>query len=94
VVFLGVNADGNHDNAKFVWQTLKMVFPAMIDAGGAGGIASAYGVESFPTTVVVDPCGVIRRIRAGYSPRLSSMLLSELAQWSYGERWPVVSRVN
>jgi peroxiredoxin len=78
IAFLGVNADRNVADAAFVWQTFKMVFPTIVDGPGAHCISGSYGVDGYPTTVVIDPSGIIRRMRAGYSYQLSSTLAHEL----------------
>jgi peroxiredoxin len=90
VVFLGINADGNRDDAARVAHTLNLVFPTIIDEPGERAIARSCGVDSYPTTVVVDPCGNIRRIRAGHSFHLSSLLTGELPNLVTGE--PCASR--
>jgi peroxiredoxin len=79
IAFLGVNVDRKREDAAFVWRTLDFAFPTIIDVPGEHAVARAYGIDSYPTTVVIDPCGIIRRMRAGYSYRLSSTLESELA---------------
>ena len=79
IAFLGVSADRNREDAAFVWRTLNIAFPTIIDVQGEHAVARACGIDSYPTTVVIDPCGIIRRMRAGYSYRLSSTLESELA---------------
>jgi peroxiredoxin len=78
VAFLGVSADTNVEAAGFAWQMMKMRFPTILDGSGSNAIAQSYGVDGHPTTVVIDLSGVIRRIRAGYSHQLSSLLRQEL----------------
>ncbi len=85
VAFLGVNADANERDTALVWRTLKVVFPTVMDQPGHA-IARSFGADSYPTTVVVDPLGVVRRIRVGYSSRLTSLVAGELAQLIRGEK--------
>jgi hypothetical protein len=78
VGFWGVCMDRRIEDAALVWQSLKLRFPALVDVGGERSVSSAFGIESFPTTVVVDRSGIVRRMRAGYSAELSSRLANEL----------------
>jgi peroxiredoxin len=84
VAFLGVSADRNPADAAFVWRTLAARFPTVMDLHEGHSVASSLGVDSFPTTVVIDPCGIVRRIRTGHSFRLSSALASELQRLASG----------
>jgi peroxiredoxin len=85
VAFLGVNGETKLDESAAAWRALGLRFPTIVDASAARSMAQSYRVEGYPTTVVIDPCGVVRRIRAGFSHRLASMLALELARLTSGE---------
>lgn len=40
---------------KNVWKGKPLPFPILLDASGA--TIAAYGIDSFPTTVLIDPQG-------------------------------------
>jgi hypothetical protein len=42
------------------------------------GINEDYGVTGYPTLVVIDTEGVVRRYHSGYSPTLGEELLAEI----------------
>ena len=50
----------------------------------AKGIPEKYGVQGYPTLIVVDRRGIVREVHVGYSPRifeeLSDLIRSLLAE--------------
>ena len=84
IAFLGVSADRKVEDAAFVWQTLKIAFPTILDIDGGHTLSSACGIDGYPTTVVIDQDGIIRRIRVGYTPHLHTLLAGDLQRLSIG----------
>ena len=66
VAVLGMNTDEDEKDARFVIDAMGMTYPTV----KAAGIPDKYGVEGFPTMIVIDPQGVIREVHTGYSPTL------------------------
>jgi peroxiredoxin len=78
IAFLGVNVDQQVHEAVMVAQALDLSFPNIPNIGAETNIASSYGIDGFPTTVLIDQFGLVRRVRSGYSAQLSSLLAYEL----------------
>jgi len=66
VVVFGMNVDKNKDDALFVADKLRLVYPSL----QASGVDGQYSVTGFPTLFIVDQKGIIRDIHIGYSPDL------------------------
>jgi thiol-disulfide isomerase/thioredoxin len=66
VAVLGMNVDKNKDDALFVVDKMKLIYPSL----QAAGIDKKYGVTGFPTLFVIDKRGIIRDVHIGYSPDL------------------------
>jgi thiol-disulfide isomerase/thioredoxin len=66
VVVLGMNTDADEKDARFVIDTMGMKYATI----KAAGIPEKYGIQGFPTLVVVDGEGVVRDVHVGYSPNL------------------------
>ncbi len=84
IAFLGVNADQQVHDAALVARALDLSFPNIPNIDGETNIASSYGVDGFPTTVLIDQFGMVRRVRSGYSAQLSSLLADELRRLQAG----------
>ena len=81
VVFFGMNTDQKEDDAKFVVKEFDLKYPII----KATGIPEKYGVQGFPTLVIVDQNGKVRAFDVGYSPDLHDKVakkLDELLQTS------------
>ncbi|MEX0613969.1 MAG: TlpA disulfide reductase family protein [Pirellulales bacterium] len=85
ITFLSVSADRNIDEAAYACQALKIGLPTIMDVSSARALSAVYGVDSYPTTIVIDQNGIIQRVRAGYSHRLSSTLALELRRLVHEE---------
>jgi thiol-disulfide isomerase/thioredoxin len=57
---VGVNGDANRAKAKSAVRKEKMTWRSFFQAGDNGTISSAWNVQSWPTTYVLDSKGVIR----------------------------------
>ena len=66
VVVLGVNTDKKREDALFVIQEMN---PNYTNLSGRG-LTKKYGVTNYPTFIIVDQKGLVRKIRIGYEPRL------------------------
>ena len=66
VIVLGMNDDGNEDDARSVIEKLDLNYPNL----RAGDLAEKYKVESFPTLLVIDRRGIVRAAHVGYSPKM------------------------
>jgi peroxiredoxin len=64
----------NIDLARALVQGLDLGFPTLLDTEGR--VTKAYGVDGFPTTVVVSPTGEIGFVREGYTEPLMRQLRS------------------
>ncbi len=70
VAVLGMNTDAKEADARFVAEAMGLKYMTL----RARGIAEKYGVQGFPTVILIDPDGVVRDIQAGYSPTLGADL--------------------
>jgi thiol-disulfide isomerase/thioredoxin len=66
VVVLGMNTDRDDKDARFVIDAMGMKYATI----KATGIPEKYGVQGFPTLLVVDQEGILRDVHVGYSPTL------------------------
>ncbi len=66
VAVLGMCTDEKESDARAVIDAMGMTYPTI----KAKGIAEKYGINGFPTLLVLDKRGIIREIHVGYSPRL------------------------
>lgn len=74
VVVLGMNKDEDPADAEFVIETMGLDYPNL----RAIGIPQKYGVRGYPTLVILDQQGIIRRVHVGYSPNLSDILIRDI----------------
>jgi thiol-disulfide isomerase/thioredoxin len=70
VVVLGMSTDAAEKDARFVIDAMGLKYPTI----KAAGIPERYGVQGFPTLIVVDGKGVVREVHVGYSPTLRADL--------------------
>lgn len=66
VAILGMNTDRKEEDAKLVCEVMALKYPTL----RAEGVPEKYGVQGFPTLIVIDPEGKVRDIHVGYSPTL------------------------
>ena len=63
---LGVNSDANRQQLKTVIEKEKITWRSWWNGGGTDGpIAEKWQISTWPTMLVLDAQGVIRRIDAG-----------------------------
>jgi peroxiredoxin len=87
VMFLGVCGDQDEQEARFVGRALELGFPTVMNCTENMNLATAFGVEGWPSLVVIDREGVVRRNRAGYWQAMPAMLLAELERLESGARY-------
>ena len=66
VAVLGMNTDRKEDDAKFVCEAMGLKYVTL----RAEGMPEKYGVQGFPTLILIDPEGTVRDVHVGYSPTL------------------------
>lgn len=84
VAFAGVCADQDEQSARFVGESLELSFSMVLNRANGIDLAAMFGVEGWPTIVVIDQDGVVRRHRTGYWKAMPSMLLAELKRLESG----------
>ncbi|HEX4588489.1 MAG TPA: TlpA disulfide reductase family protein [Gemmataceae bacterium] len=66
VAILGMNTDRKEDDAKFVIDKMGLKYGTL----KAEGLPEKFGVQGFPTLIIIDPRGNVADIHVGYSPTL------------------------
>lgn len=66
VAILGMNTDREAKDATFVVEAMGLKYPTL----KAEGLPQKYGVQAFPTLVLIGPDGTVRDLHVGYSPTL------------------------
>lgn len=66
VAIFGMNTDRNEADAKFVIEKMGLKYPTL----KAQGQPEKFGVQGFPTLIVIDQQGRVLDIHVGYSPTL------------------------
>lgn len=66
VVILGINIDQKDEDARFVMNKLQLNYLTL----HGNGIPDKYGVQGYPTFIVIDQKGIVRARHVGYSPTL------------------------
>jgi hypothetical protein len=69
-----MNNDRELENARFVIEKMKLNYETLKNGENEEGIHAKYGVQGWPTLVILDGAGVVRHIHIGYSPRLREEL--------------------
>jgi len=73
VIVLGMNTDADPRNAQFVVEQLGLKYDVLRVDPRLPELAK-FGVEAFPTVVIIDQRGIVRGIHAGYSPDLKKSI--------------------
>jgi thiol-disulfide isomerase/thioredoxin len=66
VAILGMNTDRKEEDARFVIDKMGLKYPTL----KAEGLPAKFGVQGFPTLIVIDQEGKVHDIHVGYSPTL------------------------
>jgi thiol-disulfide isomerase/thioredoxin len=72
VEVFGMNTDREEENARFVSEKMALSYPTL----KAEGLTERYGVQGFPTLLIIDQDGVVRDIHVGYSPTLAKSVIA------------------
>ncbi len=75
VAVLGMTIDEDVKDARVVVEAMDLHYPVIC----AQGLPTKYGVDGYPTLIVIDPRGKVREVHVGYSSRLFEEL-SELVR--------------
>jgi peroxiredoxin len=67
VAILGMNIDSEERDARFVVEAMNLKYPVL---KVEEGLQKEYGVNFYPTLVLIGPDGTVRDLHAGYSPTL------------------------
>ncbi len=70
VSFFGISIDEEVDDAKFVADTMQLDYPVL----HSPAIAELFGVQAYPTVLVIGPDGTLQGIFSGYSLTLQDDL--------------------
>jgi thiol-disulfide isomerase/thioredoxin len=71
VAVIGVNTDKERTDAIFVLQKTSPPYPNL----EGRGLVKQYDVTAYPTFIVIDRNGLVRRIIVGYEPSLTEKLI-------------------
>lgn len=71
VAVIGMNIDRNEKDAQFVVDKMGLNY---LTLRAHQSLPEKYGVRGYPTLVIIDPQGVVRRIHVGYAPNLRQKL--------------------
>jgi peroxiredoxin len=81
VAIFGMNTDRNEADAKFVIEKMELKYPTL----KAVGQPEKFGVQGFPTLIVIDPRGRVHDIHVGYSPTLREDVGKQIRQLLAGK---------
>jgi thiol-disulfide isomerase/thioredoxin len=62
VMFVGVNTADNPDRAEAFARAHQLPYPSVFDGGE---VADAYGAQSLPTLILIDPAGRVAEATVG-----------------------------
>lgn len=74
VAVLGMNTDRQEKDARFVVDKLKLNYATL----KAEGLPEKFGVQGFPTLILIDQKGVVRGRHVGYSATLREELIKQI----------------
>lgn len=66
VAIFGMNTDRDEADARFVIEKMGLKYPTL----KATGLPEKFGVQGFPTLIVIDPAGNVHDVHVGYTPTL------------------------
>lgn len=74
VAVIGMNVDRQEANAIRVIKGMSLQYLNL----RAGALTAHYGVQGYPTVVVIDKQGIVRKFHVGFSPTLRKDLIREI----------------
>ncbi|HEY1602489.1 MAG TPA: TlpA disulfide reductase family protein [Pirellulales bacterium] len=72
VEVFGMNTDKDAEDARFVTEKMAISYPTL----KAAELSERYGVQGFPTLLIIDQEGVVRDIHVGYSRNLAKSVIT------------------
>jgi peroxiredoxin len=66
VAIFGMNTDAKEEDARFVIEKMGLKYPTL----KATGLPEKFGVQGFPTLIVIDQEGKVHDMHVGYTPTL------------------------
>ncbi|WP_162130538.1 SUMF1/EgtB/PvdO family nonheme iron enzyme [Schlesneria paludicola] len=72
VVVIGMSTDEDEEDTAAVVKKMSLNYPVL----KAREVAEQYEIDGFPTLLVIDPNGVIRKVHVGYSSELREELIA------------------
>jgi thiol-disulfide isomerase/thioredoxin len=66
VAIFGMNTDRKEEDARFVIEKMALKYPSL----KAQGLPQKFGVQAFPSLIIIDQEGKVHDIHVGYSPTL------------------------
>lgn len=66
VAIFGMNTDRDEADARFVIEKMGLKYPTL----KATGLPEKFGVQGFPTLIVIDPAGNVHDMHVGYTATL------------------------
>ncbi len=66
VAVFGMNIDRNEEDARFVIEKMALGYPTL----KAVGLPEKFGVQGYPTLIVIDQQGKVHDLHVGYTPTL------------------------
>lgn len=76
VAIFGMSTDADEADARFIARQFALKYPTL----RARDLVEQFGVQAFPTLIVIDSHGIIRKIHVGYSPTLRDELGAAIRQ--------------
>jgi thiol-disulfide isomerase/thioredoxin len=76
VAIFGMNTDRKEADAKFVIEKMALKYPTL----KGEGLPEKFGVQGFPTLIVIDQRGRVHDIHVGYTPTLREDIGKEIRQ--------------
>ncbi len=76
--FESVPAERMKSQAAALWQSQKFSMPTLLDFDGAA--VARYGIQSIPTTYIIDRDGVIAKVHQGFDANMATKLKTEVLE--------------
>ena len=73
---VGVNVDEERGPAAHMLQETPVSFPIGFDPRGI--VSTVYGVDSMPSTVIIDRRGMVRYTHRGYQPGFEDQYIAQI----------------
>jgi thiol-disulfide isomerase/thioredoxin len=81
VAIFGMNTDRKEADARFVIEKMGLKYPTL----KAEGLPEKFGVQGFPTLILIDPQGRVHDVHVGYTPTLRQDLGKQIRELLAGK---------